>query len=584
MSSEAGGSAAERPSIKILISCHKGVAYPKSDLFLPVHVGAEGKAPLEGMQPDNEGENISDRNFTYSELTAQYWAWKNLDADYVGLCHYRRYFCFDGKRHRANDHAQTEDACLCPGAVERYHIDDAQTIRAALESHDVICAPEWSVLGVPTPEGAKRTVRSHMVGYDLMTDADLDELVRICRELKPGYADELVRYLDGSRYLGYNCFVMGRELFERLCEFEFPILDEFDRNFSYEGLTGNRRRICGYLGEILFSTFIGHLEHVEGRPVFRAPLIFFEQTPPRATLEARPGRLPLFWRFHGRSAEVLSVAVRGLFEKLDPSRGYDLTVIADADFDEARLMWLIGEAPGNLRVRLGAPQTLDCARPLPDLDVEELDALLPLLLPSLLSGGEGTVGRALWLEGCVLFEGDPSAVVERATDAPVSALRDVELEAKLNRADDAAFCRRYLDAAGARRGLDGSVLVVDLGGSGNLPGVDGLRAELDAVRVALGRRYAFATKSALLVRLGVEEIESELVHPVPDPVEHPDAPHAEAFWSLARQTPAYEVLLAKREGAAEAPSLKDRLLPPHSPQRRLLGRVKAIVRGLVRRG
>ncbi|MBM6676697.1 DUF4422 domain-containing protein [Olsenella uli] len=584
MSSEAGGPAAERPSIKILISCHKGVAYPKSELFLPVHVGAEGKAPLEGMQPDNEGENISDRNFTYSELTAQYWAWKSLDADYVGLCHYRRYFCFDGKRHHANDHAQIEDPCLCPSAVERYHIDDARAIRAALESHDVICAPEWSVLGVPTPEGVKRTVRSHMVGYDLMTDTDLDELVRICWELKPDYVDELVRYLSGSRYLGYNCFVMRRELFERLCEFEFPILEEFDRNFSYEGLTGNRRRICGYLGEILFSTFIGHLEHVEGCPVYRAPLVFFEETPPRVTLEVRPGRLPLFWRFHGRSAEMLSVAVRGLFERLDSSHSYDLTIIADADFDGACLMRLIGEAPGNLRVRLGAPQTLDCPRPLPNLDAEELDALLPLLLPSLLASREDAVGRALWLEGCVLFECDPSTVVENAPDASFSAVRDVDLEAGLSRTDDKVFCRRYLKAAGKRQGLDRSVLVVDLEGADGLPGVNGLRVELDAVRAALGRRYAFATKSALLVRLGAMEIESDLVRPVPDLVEHPDAPHAEAFWSLARQTPAYEVLLAKREGAAEAPSLKDRLFPPHSPQRRLLGRVKAIVRGFVRRG
>ena len=121
MSSEAGGLAAERPNIKILISCHKGVAYPKSDLFLPVHVGAEGKAPLEGMQPDNEGENISDRNFTYSELTAQYWAWKNLPGpEVLGLVHYRRYFVRDLYGREIKDEILTESQI---GALlERYDI------------------------------------------------------------------------------------------------------------------------------------------------------------------------------------------------------------------------------------------------------------------------------------------------------------------------------------------------------------------------------------------------------------------------------------------------------------------------------
>ena len=46
------------------------------------------------MLHDDEGENISDKNPMYCELTAQYWAWKNLDADYYGFCHYRRYFNF----------------------------------------------------------------------------------------------------------------------------------------------------------------------------------------------------------------------------------------------------------------------------------------------------------------------------------------------------------------------------------------------------------------------------------------------------------------------------------------------------------
>ena len=36
--------------------------------------------------------NISEKNPYYCELTGLYWAWKNLDAEYIGLVHYRRYF------------------------------------------------------------------------------------------------------------------------------------------------------------------------------------------------------------------------------------------------------------------------------------------------------------------------------------------------------------------------------------------------------------------------------------------------------------------------------------------------------------
>ena len=44
------------------------------------------------MLHDDEGDNISNKNKTYCELTAQYWAWKNMEADYYGFFHYRRYF------------------------------------------------------------------------------------------------------------------------------------------------------------------------------------------------------------------------------------------------------------------------------------------------------------------------------------------------------------------------------------------------------------------------------------------------------------------------------------------------------------
>ena len=60
-------------------------------MYLPLHVGAEGKPDL-GYTRDKTGANISFKNVHFCELTGLYWAWKNIDADYVGLVDYRRYF------------------------------------------------------------------------------------------------------------------------------------------------------------------------------------------------------------------------------------------------------------------------------------------------------------------------------------------------------------------------------------------------------------------------------------------------------------------------------------------------------------
>ena len=68
---------------------------PQDDMYLPIHVGAEGKTLDLGYQKDNVGENISKKNANYCELTGLYWVWKNLDADFIGLAHYRRHFCLN---------------------------------------------------------------------------------------------------------------------------------------------------------------------------------------------------------------------------------------------------------------------------------------------------------------------------------------------------------------------------------------------------------------------------------------------------------------------------------------------------------
>ena len=74
---------------RILIACHRPYPIPQNSCYLPVEVGAAlHTEPIPGTVPDNTGDNISHKNKNYCELTALYWAWKNLEAEAVGLVHY----------------------------------------------------------------------------------------------------------------------------------------------------------------------------------------------------------------------------------------------------------------------------------------------------------------------------------------------------------------------------------------------------------------------------------------------------------------------------------------------------------------
>ena len=98
-------------NIKILVAYHKPYKLFKNKMFVPIHVGRdiafekskdgliskEDYAWLEkNTIGDNTGDNISNLNREYCELSAIYWAWKNYEElgnpDYIGLMHYRTFF------------------------------------------------------------------------------------------------------------------------------------------------------------------------------------------------------------------------------------------------------------------------------------------------------------------------------------------------------------------------------------------------------------------------------------------------------------------------------------------------------------
>lgn len=225
---------------KLFVCCHRPSFVPKQELLVPIQVGAAlAERRMEGFVQDDTGENISALNRSYCELTAQYWAWKNCRADYVGFFHYRRYLYPD------------------PAAKRPYVIRSlpSEALLNELGYEDFGELIGQYELIAPKGEDMLVSVREHYAASPHHRAKDLALAEEILRERCPDDAEAAERYLSGSvQYFG-NIFIMRRAVFEDYCAWLFPLLAEFDRRADTTGYSAQEKRVDGYLAERLLGIY-----------------------------------------------------------------------------------------------------------------------------------------------------------------------------------------------------------------------------------------------------------------------------------------------------------------------------------------
>ena len=217
-------------NIKILIAIHKPYWIPEDPVYLPLHVGREGKPDI-GFLGDNSGDNISGKNASFCELTGLYWAWKNLESDYAGLVHYRRYFT--RKEVRNNDKKKAQ----------------------------ILGKDEWEELlsAFPVVVADKRnyyieTNRSH---YNHAHPAiGLDETERIIQERYPEYSAAFTKVMNRTWAHMFNMFVMRRDLFDAYCQWLFSVLFELEKRLDVSSFDPYNQRVFGFVGERLLDVWL----------------------------------------------------------------------------------------------------------------------------------------------------------------------------------------------------------------------------------------------------------------------------------------------------------------------------------------
>lgn len=203
--------------LKILVACHKADSNIRQDnIYMPIQVGKALHPDLDlGFQCDDTGDNISEKNGSYCELTALYWAWKNLkDFDYIGLAHYRRYLDFDCSK------------------------------ISKLGKNSII---------LPTPGFTPFSNLYHLT--EGTTREDVYIFLLYIEKYHPQYYKSAIDYLcNYNGWIGCNMFISDRIIFDNYCTWLFRVLEDLGKYLKPSPYT-RLRRIYGYLAEVMLPIY-----------------------------------------------------------------------------------------------------------------------------------------------------------------------------------------------------------------------------------------------------------------------------------------------------------------------------------------
>ena len=174
-------------------------------------------------------------------MVKQNYIWKNISADVVGLCHYRRYFA--NKKSLGNSRSPFENV-LTKAEIESI-MADADVVVPRRNKYFI------------------ETLYSHYA-REVMAKVFPEDLK---------YMDAIYSRTNGSMY---NMCIMKKEIFDSYSEWLFALLAGVEEKVDLTGLTDFQARLFGRVSEILMNVWILKIQS-EGKSVTEVTAAYSEK-------------------------------------------------------------------------------------------------------------------------------------------------------------------------------------------------------------------------------------------------------------------------------------------------------------------
>lgn len=204
----------------------------RDDIYKCILVGnAVNDEMDESYIKDNSGDNISEKNHYYCELTALYWIWKNANSDIAGLVHYRRFFCQFPWVFKSN--------ILCKKKIEKMFSKGA----------DILVPFAYNGRSNKYKNNFERYKNEHII-------SDLDCARDVVRTIYPEYIDAFDKVMRSNKLYLFNMFIAKKEVVDEYCKWLFNILSLVECKIDYKNRDTYQQRVFGFLSERLFNVWL----------------------------------------------------------------------------------------------------------------------------------------------------------------------------------------------------------------------------------------------------------------------------------------------------------------------------------------
>ncbi len=313
-------------NIKIFISCHKECTLLKNKYIYPIQVGsalADKRFP--DMLHDDVGDNISSLNPMYCELTAQYWAWKNVDADYYGFMHYRRYFSLNSMRLPEDPFGNIVMDNITEENINKLCLDE-NNIENIVSKYDVITLIPNDMKSLDS-DSVLDHAKNHSPYHRM---EDLDEIIEIIKKKYPEYTEATTKYLNSSKGYFCNMYILKKEIFQKYCSWLFDILETHRNSKSFDDYSIDEYRVSGFWAERLWGIYLTYL--LEHNPKLRYKEVqktFFEKTSDDLNISPAfaTNNIPVIFAADDNYVSIVSTAIQSLISNGNVRNNYDIIIL-----------------------------------------------------------------------------------------------------------------------------------------------------------------------------------------------------------------------------------------------------------------